>query len=134
MKKEFSKCLAIFSCILVIFVFVDFIIINYALISGKIETYDFTGFMYAIPSVCTLCTATIIFYFNKAKLENSIKIKFEYVEKLIRLKKRLKLYTKDELQSQIDNFISDGEESPMNEIKNAEENASQEIDKGGSIL
>ena len=128
-KKEFSKGLAIFSCVLVIFIFLDFLAVNDALISGKIEIYDFTGFMYAIPAACTLCTATIIFYFNKAKLENSIKIKYEYVEKLIRLKKKLNLYSKEELEEQIDLYIQEGEESPMNELSTAEENASKEIER-----
>lgn len=127
MKKEFSKLLAVFSCCAVIFTFADFFIVNEALIDGKLENYDFTGFMYAIPSVCTLCTATIIFYYNKAKLENAIKIKYEYIKNLLQLKKKMKLYTNDDLQYQIDAAINNGENSAENQINEAENKASEEL-------
>jgi len=127
-KIEFSKLLAAFSVLLVIFTFLDFFYINGQIMEGKITEYDFSGFMYAIPSVCTLCTATIVFYYNKAKLENAIKIKYEYVKNLLQLKKKMKLYTNEDLQYQIDNYIEDGEGSAKNEMEMAEQNASQEID------
>lgn len=129
-KREFSKILAVFSCLIVALIFADFFIINMAIIDGKIESYDFTGFMYAIPSACTLCTATIIFYYNKAKLENAIKIKYEYIKKLLQLKKQMKLYTNDELQAQLDYAVNHGENSAENQMNTAEDNASQEIERG----
>lgn len=129
-KKEFSKYLAVFSCLAVIFTFGDFFIVNEALISGKIDSYDFTGFMYAIPSVCTLCTATIIFYYNKAKLENAIKIKYEYIKKLLQLKKQMKLYTNDDLQAQLDRAVEFGEMSAEGQMNTAEDRASEEIERG----
>lgn len=129
-KKEFSKLLAVFSCVIVALTFADFFIVNMALIDGKIESYDFTGFMYAIPSACTLCTATIIFYYNKAKLENAIKIKYEYIKKLLQLKKNMKLYTNDEIQAQLDRAVDFGEMSAEGQMNTAEDRASEELERG----
>ncbi len=135
-KIEFSKGLALFSILLVFFTFLDFFIVNEKIISGEILEYDFTGFTVAIPSVCTLCTATIIFYYNKAKLENAIKIKYEYVKNLLQLKKKMKLYTNDEMQYQIDSYIESGENSAVNQLDTVEANSSEEINAdslGGQV-
>lgn len=134
-KIEFSKYLAIFSILLVFFTFLDFFIINEKIIEGEIMDYDFTGFSVAIPSVCTLCTATIIFYYNKSKLENAIKIKYEYIKNLLQLKKKMHLYSDEELQSQIDEYIAGGEYSAQSELETAENKSSEEIEDniGGNI-
>lgn len=129
-KVEFSKYLAIFSILLVFFTFLDFFIINDKIIEGELMDYDFTGFSVAIPSVCTLCTATIIFYYNKSKLENAIKIKYEYIKNLLQLKKKMNLYQDTELQSQIDEYIAGGEYSAQNDLENSENKASEEIEGG----
>ena len=86
-KITFSKFLAIFSCVLVIISLIDLLVINSKLLSGELITYDFTAFVYLIPSSFGLCAATFAFYYNKSKLENAIKIRYSYVTKLLELKK-----------------------------------------------
>lgn len=124
---SFSKFLAIFSCVIVVLIFGDFFYINHQLLNKKIDFFDFTVFSYAIPSSCALCGATFAFYYNKAKLENAVKIKFSYVEKLLQLKKELRLYTNEELQMQLDNQICMGEGSIDNSLGMAETEAEQDI-------
>lgn len=126
-SASFSKVLAVFSCVILIFIFGDFFYINHQVLSGQVEYFDFTAFAYAIPSACALCGATFAFYYNKAKLENAVKIKFSYVEKLLQLKKDLGLYTNDELQMQLDTQIFAGEGSIDNSLNTAEMEADQDV-------
>lgn len=125
-KYTFSKILAIFSCVLVVLVFILFFIANILLMAGKLENFDFSGFMYAIPSTCGLCGATITFYYNKAKLENSLKIRFAYIKNLIQLKKRSKLYSQDDLTNFIDDKIYNAESDIENDFAKNEEDITYE--------
>lgn len=69
-KKEFSK--KIFNIVITIFI----IVIFYAMaLMWKTGTTD--GLMYLIPSVGTLASVTIGFYYWKAKMENMIKLSKE---------------------------------------------------------
>ena len=69
-KKEFSK--KIFNIVIIIFI----IVIFYAMaLMWKTGTTD--GLMYLIPSVGTLASVTIGFYYWKAKMENMIKLSKE---------------------------------------------------------
>ena len=69
-KKEFSK--KIFNIVITLFI----IVIFYAMaLMWKTNTTD--GLMYLIPSVGTLASVTIGFYYWKAKMENMIKISKE---------------------------------------------------------
>ena len=66
-KKEFSK--KIFNIVITLFI----IVIFYAMaLMWKTNTTD--GLMYLIPSVGTLTSVTIGFYYWKAKMENMIKL------------------------------------------------------------
>ena len=66
-KKEFSK--KIFNIVITLFI----IVIFYAMaLMWKTGTTD--GLMYLIPSVGTLASVTIGFYYWKAKMENMIKL------------------------------------------------------------
>ena len=70
-KKEFSK--KIFNIVITLFIIVLF----YSMaLMWKTENTD--GLMYLIPSVGTLASVTIGFYYWKAKMENMIKLKNEY--------------------------------------------------------
>ena len=70
-KKEFSK--KIFNIVITLFIIVLF----YSMaLMWKTENTD--GLMYLIPSVGTLTSVTIGFYYWKAKMENMIKLKNEY--------------------------------------------------------
>lgn len=70
-KKEFSK--KIFNIVITLFIIVLF----YSMaLMWKAENTD--GLMYLIPSVGTLASVTIGFYYWKAKMENMIKLKNEY--------------------------------------------------------
>ena len=126
-KITFSKFLAIFSCVLVVISLIDLLVINSKLLSGELITYDFTAFVYLIPSSFGLCAATFAFYYNKSKLENAIKIRYSYVTKLLELKKSMELYSKEELQYQIDNYINEAENGSDNQLSNAENSAADEI-------
>lgn len=106
---SFSKILATFSILIVIIVLSSFFHINNKIMSGEIEYYDFTAYMYLIPSSFALCAATFGFYYNKAKFENVMKIRFGYVKDLIAYKKRSGLYTKFDMESQVDNAIMNAE-------------------------
>ena len=69
-KKEFSK--KIFNIVITLFI----IVIIYAMaLMWKVGTTD--GLMYLIPSVGTLASVTIGFYYWKAKMENIIKLSKE---------------------------------------------------------
>ena len=69
-KKEFSK--RIFNIVITLFI----IVIFYAMaLMWKTNTTD--GLMYLIPSVGTLTSVTIGFYYWKAKMENMIKLSKE---------------------------------------------------------
>ena len=69
-KKEFSK--KIFNIVITLFI----IVIFYAMaLMWKTGTTD--GLMYLIPSVGTLASVTIGFYYWKAKMENMIKLSKE---------------------------------------------------------
>ena len=69
-KKEFSK--KIFNIVITLFI----IVIFYAMaLMWKTNTTD--GLMYLIPSVGTLTSVTIGFYYWKAKMENMIKLSKE---------------------------------------------------------
>ena len=69
-KKEFSK--KIFNIVITLFI----IVIIYAMaLMWKVGTTD--GLMYLIPSVGTLASVTIGFYYWKAKMENMIKLSKE---------------------------------------------------------
>ena len=69
-KKEFSK--KIFNIVITLFI----IVIFYAMaLMWKTNTTD--GLMYLIPSVGTLASVTIGFYYWKAKMENMIKLSKE---------------------------------------------------------
>ena len=69
-KKEFSK--KIFNIVITLFIIVLF----YSMaLMWKIGTTD--GLMYLIPSVGTLASVTIGFYYWKAKMENMIKLSKE---------------------------------------------------------
>lgn len=69
-KKEFSK--KIFNIVITLFI----IVIFYAMaLMWKTGTID--GLMYLIPSVGTLASVTIGFYYWKAKMENMIKLSKE---------------------------------------------------------
>ena len=69
-KKEFSK--KIFNIVITLFI----IVILYAMaLMWKVGTTD--GLMYLIPSVGTLASVTIGFYYWKAKMENMIKLSKE---------------------------------------------------------
>ena len=69
-KKEFSK--KIFNIVITLFI----IVIFYAMaLMWKTGTTD--GLMYLIPSVGTLTSVTIGFYYWKAKMENMIKLSKE---------------------------------------------------------
>ena len=69
-KKEFSK--KIFNIVITIFI----IVIFYAMaLMWKTGTTD--GLMYLIPSVGTLASVTIGFYYWKAKMENIVKLSKE---------------------------------------------------------
>lgn len=66
-KKEFSK--KIFNIVITLFIIVLF----YSMaLMWKTGTTD--GLMYLIPSVGTLASVTIGFYYWKAKMENMIKL------------------------------------------------------------
>ena len=69
-KKEFSK--KIFNIVITLFI----IVIFYSMaLMWKTGTTD--GLMYLIPSVGTLASVTIGFYYWKAKMENMIKLSKE---------------------------------------------------------
>lgn len=69
-KKEFSK--KIFNIVIILFI----IVIFYAMaLMWKTNTTD--GLMYLIPSVGTLASVTIGFYYWKAKMENIVKLSKE---------------------------------------------------------
>ena len=69
-KKEFSK--KIFNIVITLFIIVLF----YSMaLMWKTNTTD--GLMYLIPSVGTLTSVTIGFYYWKAKMENMIKLSKE---------------------------------------------------------
>ena len=69
-KKEFSK--KIFNIVITLFI----IVIFYAMaLMWKANTTD--GLMYLIPSVGTLASVTIGFYYWKAKMENIVKLSKE---------------------------------------------------------
>ena len=66
-KKEFSK--KIFNIVITLFI----IVIFYSMaLMWKTGTTD--GLMYLIPSVGTLASVTIGFYYWKAKMENMVKL------------------------------------------------------------
>ncbi len=46
----------------------------------------------------------------------------------MQLKKKMKLYTNDEMQYQIDSYIENGEGSAINQLETAENTSSEEID------
>ena len=66
-KKEFSK--KIFNIVITLFI----IVIFYAM-ALMWKTNNTDGLMYLIPSVGTLASVTIGFYYWKAKMENMIKL------------------------------------------------------------
>lgn len=69
-KKEFSK--KIFNIVITLFI----IVIAYSMaLMWKTNMTD--GLMYLIPSVGTLASVTIGFYYWKAKMENMIKLSKE---------------------------------------------------------
>ena len=69
-KKEFSK--KIFNIVITLFIIVLF----YSMaLMWKVGTTD--GLMYLIPSVGTLASVTVGFYFWKSKMENMIKLSKE---------------------------------------------------------
>ena len=69
-KKEFSK--KIFNIVITLFI----IVIFYAM-ALMWKTNNTDGLMYLIPSVGTLASVTIGFYYWKAKMENMIKLSKE---------------------------------------------------------
>ena len=78
-KKEFSK--KIFNIVITLFIIVLFF--SMALM-WKTNMTD--GLMYLIPSVGTLVSVTIGFYFWKAKMENMIKLSKENDKSLEEIK------------------------------------------------
>lgn len=70
-KKEFSK--KIFNIVITLFVIVLFY--SMALMW---KTDNTEGLMYLIPSVGTLASVTVGFYYWKAKMENLIKLRKEH--------------------------------------------------------
>lgn len=78
-KKEFSK--KIFNIVITLFIIVLFF--SMALM-WKTNMTD--GLMYLIPSVGTLASVTIGFYFWKAKMENMIKLSKENDKSLEEIK------------------------------------------------
>ena len=78
-KKEFSK--KIFDIVITLFIIVLF----YSMaLMWKTDMTD--GLMYLIPSVGTLASVTIGFYFWKAKMENMIKLSKENEKSLEEIK------------------------------------------------
>lgn len=78
-KKEFSK--KIFNIVITLFIIVLF----YSMaLMWKTNMTD--GLMYLIPSVGTLASVTIGFYFWKAKMENMIKLSKENEKTLDEIK------------------------------------------------
>ena len=78
-KKEFSK--KIFNIVIILFIIVLF----YSMaLMWKTNMTD--GLMYLIPSVGTLTSVTIGFYFWKAKMENMIKLSKENEKSLDEVK------------------------------------------------
>lgn len=70
-KKEFSK--KIFYIVISIFI----IVILYSMaLMWKTENSD--GLSYLIPSVSGLAATSVGFYYNKAKMENRIKLSQQY--------------------------------------------------------
>ena len=70
-KKEFSK--KIFNIVITLFV----IVIFYSM-ALMWKTDNTEGLMYLIPSVGTLASVTVGFYYWKAKMENLIKLSKEH--------------------------------------------------------
>lgn len=116
-KWSYSKWLTIFSDGMVAVCFlVFFILLIISVVTGKYV--DFSCFTYIVPSVCALAGATHIYYYNKEKFQNCMKIRFTYTEKLLYLKKQLNLYSKEELQYSIDNSIQSMESETENVAQN----------------
>ena len=109
MKNEHSKILTFFSILQNIVVI---IMTLYCAIIG----IDTSIFMYLIPASFGLTGITFTFYFNKAKLENSIKLKYEYARKIIILKKKTGMYSRDELASELDTKVDEAEMLIDNEL------------------
>lgn len=91
------------------------------LISGLVFTYlekDLTFFMYAIPSTGGVFGATIVFYLNKAKMENVFKGKISFLEYKMELLKEqpdeIHGVINEEIDS-IDNMLSQSIDSTMQE-------------------
>lgn len=137
-KWSFSKTITLICCLPLIIVLAAFLIclrLNYTLISAQIgqavSSYsitqiDLNGFAYAIPSAAGLAGIAIAAYTNKGKLENSIKIRYTYIVKLLSIKKSMGLYRKEELINQIDDSIRQAESGSESTLSQAEVSADQE--------
>jgi len=126
MKKSFSfsKVLCIFSMSALIYVLYKFGQIVNAKMNGTIS--DMSDVATVVCGAFVFTGLSVVFYYNKSRLENSIKIRYSFIEKLLHLKQKLGLYAKEELQQQIDGSIQGTEQETMDSISQSVSNADQE--------
>ena len=73
-------------------------------------TPDLSFLSFLLPSSFALAGLTHTFYYNKERFANVIKIRFEYIKQLLMFKLKSGMYTKEELQSSLDDDISTAED------------------------
>ena len=115
-KKEFSK----------IIIAVTFIIFVLVLIAGCVlawEGRDTSLFCYAIPSTGGVVGSSVIFYYRKAQVENSVKLQIHALEEMYQMREKYQNQlidingviscTESEIKNTISNYKSDGN-TPVN--------------------
>lgn len=96
-KKEFSKILCMRSLYLFIFCCL-------VAMASSFFGYDGTVFMYIIPSAGTVTGVCLGFYFFKAKSENMVKVRLNFVLMKVLLEGKLNAETYQEVCTEIENI------------------------------
>lgn len=115
-RKEFSK----------IIILVTFCIFIFTLLIGCILAWngkDTSIFYYAIPSTGGVVGSSVIFYYRKAQVENSVKLQIHTLEEMYQMKEKYQTQSMDinsvisctesEIKNTISNYKNDGN-TPVN--------------------
>lgn len=116
-SKEYSKKIVLWTGILFFLVIVCSLVFSYLGI-------DTSLFVYLIPSTGGIFGASIIFYLNKAKLENALKIKISFYRFKINIAKLLPEEHMEELNREFDT-LEDALNSKVN--RTIEESIDEDI-------
>lgn len=115
-RYTFSKILCLFSnaALAVVLLLAIFSVCFYFYLCNKAMEHpeyaqvlpDLSFLSFIVPAAFVFTGLTHTFYYNKERFANCIKIRFEYIKQLLTFKLNSGMYTKEELQAEIDNEIS----------------------------